>query len=232
MTPTDAVYALIHSPLVGPVTWQPVASEIRRRGGQAIIPALADLPDSPLPFWAQHADSAAQQLSAIPPHQPVIYVSHSGAGALLPAIRSRMSNPAAGYVFVDSGLPRSGATRLEVMQDEAPERAADFRRALRQGAVFPTWGDADLRGLISDDGLRAALVSSIRPRGLAFFDEPIPVSADWPDAPCACIQFSPSYDYAAEQARLRGWPVVTIPAGHFHMLNDAAAVTDAILDVL
>ncbi len=37
-----AVFVLLHSPLVGPLTWGPVADELRRRGIEAIVPALRE----------------------------------------------------------------------------------------------------------------------------------------------------------------------------------------------
>ena len=72
----------------------------------------------------------------------------------------------------------------------------------------------------------------MRPRPLAFFTEPIPVFAGWPDAPCAFLQFSPAYDVPARRAREAGWRYREIAAGHFHMLVDPAAVADALLDLI
>jgi hypothetical protein len=36
----------------------------------------------------------------------------------------------------------------------------------------------------------------------------------------------------AERARLAGWPVRQLAAGHFHQLVDPAAVADALVDLL
>ena len=51
----DKLYVLIHSPLVGPLTWSLVANEMRQRGLDVIVPALEDSSDSKEPFWKQHA---------------------------------------------------------------------------------------------------------------------------------------------------------------------------------
>jgi hypothetical protein len=74
------------------------------------------------------------------------------------------------------------------------------------------------------------MVSEIRPRGVSFFTEPIPVSASWPDAPCVYIRFSAPYDRAAAQARAADWLVYDLDAGHFHMLVNPVAVTDMIIN--
>jgi hypothetical protein len=76
------------------------------------------------------------------------------------------------------------------------------------------------------------MVAEIRPRALDFFTEPIPVFDGWPDAPCVYILFSEPYKSAAVQARESGWPTYELKAGHFHMLVDANAVTDLILEAV
>jgi hypothetical protein len=95
--------ALIHSPLVGPLTWKPVAEELRRRGVDAAVPALEDDETAGAPFWRRHAESVARALAAIPENRPLILAGHSGAGPLLPAIRQATGRAIAGYLFVDAG---------------------------------------------------------------------------------------------------------------------------------
>ena len=51
------VYVLIHSPLVGPLTWKLVADQMRQRNREVIVPTLVDSPDSEEPYWKQHAES-------------------------------------------------------------------------------------------------------------------------------------------------------------------------------
>src|SRR6202158_2131791 len=104
--------ALIPSPLVGPLTWTRVAAVLSARGVPVCLPELRDNPASPQPFWRQHAESVARTLAGSAEAQPLILVAHSGAGALLPAIRQALGCPVAGYLFVDAGLPMDGQTRL------------------------------------------------------------------------------------------------------------------------
>ena len=49
-------FVLIHSPLVGPLTWSRVAAEMRIRGQNVLVPTLEDSPESRDPFWKQHAE--------------------------------------------------------------------------------------------------------------------------------------------------------------------------------
>jgi pimeloyl-ACP methyl ester carboxylesterase len=226
----DMLYVLIHSPLVGPLTWSLVAKEMRQRGLDVIVPALEDSSDSKEPFWKQHADSVAQALAHIPTETSLTLVAHSGAGPLLPAIRQSLANPVHAYVFVDAGIPRDWASRLDLMKSEDPEWAVQFQEELARGDPFPTWSFDDLREVIPDEGLRQQMVVEIRPRGLSFFIESIPVFDGWPDAPCVYIQFGAPYEQPAIQARQAGWQVHQLEAGHFHMLVDPKTVADLIID--
>jgi len=225
-------YVLIHSPLVGPLTWELVRKELEQRGLDAVCPTLLDDPRSDQPFWKQQAESVAKSLLSIPAERRLVLVAHSGAGPLLPAIRQVLDRPVAAYDFVDAGLPRNNLSRLDLMKLEDPHWAAEFQQTLMQGERFPTWSEADLREIIPDETLRQRLVAEIQPRALAFFSEPIPVFAGWPDARCAYIQFSAAYAWDFEQARLAGWPVYELDAGHFHMLVDPQSVTKLLVEAV
>lgn len=225
----DKLFVLIHSPIVGRLTWRLVAEEMQQRGLSAIVPAVDDAPASADPFWKQHADSVAGEMNDIPSDTPVILVAHSGAGPLLPVIGASILHPVRAYVYVDAGIPRDRATRLDLMKNEDPKWAAAFQEDLVRGERFPTWSFDDLQEVIPDLAVRKEMVAELRPRGLDFFTEPIPVFEGWPDAPCVYIQFSAPYEKPAQQARRQGWIVEKINAGHFHMLADPSAVTDMII---
>lgn len=226
----DNVYVLVHSPLVGPSTWILVADQMKQRGLKVIVPTLSDIPDAKEPFWKQHAESVSQALAHLPGSQPITLVGHSGAGPLLPAIRQLLANPINAYVFVDASLPRDGASRLDLMKAEGMNWVEQFQLELERGSLYPTWSLDDLSEVIPDETLRSQLVAEIRPRALPFFAESIPVSGSWPDAPCFYIRFSAPYQIVAARAKEDGWPVYELDAGHFHMLVDAVAVTDLILE--
>jgi pimeloyl-ACP methyl ester carboxylesterase len=224
------VYVLIHSPLVGPLTWKLVADQMRQRGIQVIIPALIDLLDSEEPYWKQHAESVSKALASLPKDNFVTLVAHSGSGPLLAVIRQFLENPVHAYVFVDAGIPRAGATRLDLMYSEDSEWAQQFQAHLQSGGRFPDWSVDDLQEIIPEESLRAQMVAEIHSRALDFFTEPIPVFESWPDAPCVYILFSEPYKSTAVQARESGWDTYELEAGHFHMLVDAKVVTDLIVN--
>jgi hypothetical protein len=225
-------YVLIHSPLVGPYTWEAVAREMKQRGLNVITPALFDQSDTGLPTWKQHAECVAQSLAPIPRTHSLVLVGHSGAGPILPVIRHALDHPVSAYVFIDAGLPSNKWTRLDLMKSEDPEWAREFEQALLHGQRYPTWGEADLREVIPDENARRKLAVEINPRALPFFTETIPVFDGWPDAPCAYIKFSAPYERVAQRAHQAGWLVREVSADHFHMLVNPAAVTDMIVEAV
>jgi len=228
----DLTYVLIHSPLVGPLTWQLVKAEMEQRGLEAITPTLSNDSDSAQPYWQQHAASFSRELIQIPQDRDLVLVAHSGAGPLLPAMRQTLNQSMIGYVFVDAGIPRDNASRLDLMRLQDSRWAEEFHQTLLRGEQFPQWNAEDLREVIPNATLRQKMVAEINPRALAFFTEPIPVFAGWPDAPCAYIKFSASYAWDFEQAKSANWAVREMNAGHFHMLVDPSSVTDMIIETV
>ena len=220
-------WALIHSPLVSPFSWEATAEVLRRRGHTVVVPELRDAPGGG-PYWQQHAESAAAGLRGVA--GPLVLAAHSGAGALLPAIRQALGRPVAAYVFVDAVMPGSGGSRLAGFG--TPEEIATFRAFLEGGGRFPAWTDEDLRAMVPEAGARARLVRELRPKGLDYWTEPIPSVAGWPDAPGGYLRFTGSYRADAEQARALGWPVREMAGGHFLAMVEPEAVAEAMEGVL
>jgi hypothetical protein len=225
---------LLHSPLVGVESWGRLP-EVLRRGGVGAV-AVGVGTDGEAPFAEGYVRGAVVgALDGPPPADPLVLVGHSGAGPLLAAVGNGLKargRPVGGYLFCDAGLPEDGASRLDLLAVEDPEMAAAFRAGLERGGRFPTWSDADLEPVVPDPAARAALVGSLRPRGLAFFTEPLPASAGWPDAPCGYLRLSAVYDRWAEVAAARGWPTARLDAGHFHPLVDPDGVAAALLGLV
>lgn len=222
--PHSTTFVLIHSPLVGPFTWKPVANALRLQGWPVVVPPLNDDERAFQSCWEQHARSVANTLADLPLSTPLVLGGHSGAGPLLPAIRAMLPHSIIGYVFVDAGLPRDQATRLDLLARESPALAAQLHDLLAAGGRFPTWTDDQLCDVVPDAEARRRLLAELQPRPMPFFQEPLPVFAGWPDAPGMYVQFSSTYEPHTQQARAYGWPVHIFDAGHFHLLADPQAV--------
>jgi hypothetical protein len=151
---------------------------------------------------------------------------------LLPVIRQQLAHPIAAYVFVDAGIPQSGASRLDLIANESSAWVQSFHTFLVEGGRFPDWRDEDLAEEIPDQQLRHSLLAELQPRALPFWNEPIPVFEGWPDAPCAYLQFSPAYNVPAAYAREQGWLYRHVAGGHFLLLTDPKAVAQALVSIV
>ncbi len=223
------VVLLVHSPLVGPTTWAPVADALRTAGYEVIVPRLDSPPGIEGNYWNRHARIVAESVRAVPKDRAIILVGHSGAGPLLPAVSAALHRKVAGYIFFDAGLPRDGASRLDLF-DTAGERQ-EFRAAAVNG-ILPKWTDDDLRSSITDDALRRVFVAELPALPLAVYEEPLPVFKGWPDAPCGYVRTSATYDPFLETARKKGWPVSRVDGGHFYMLNEPARAAAILKDMV
>jgi hypothetical protein len=232
---------LLHSPLVGAGSWGALPEALRRAGVAVLAPPVDG--DERPPYARRYVErAAARVLEAAPaPAPPLVLAGHSGAGPLLPAVGAALragGRPAGGYLFCDAGLPWEGGrsaapSRLDLLAEEDPAMAAGFRAELEAGGRFPGWSDRDLAPIVPDPAARAALLASLRPRGLDFFTEPLPGDQpSWPDAPCGYLHLSAAYDTWLERAAALGWPTASLRVGHFHALVDPDGLAAAVLALL
>lgn len=182
----------------------------------------------------RYATLAAGQISVAEPTPPTVFVAHSGAGPLLPAITNLPDawRPPDGSVFLDAGIPRTRQpSRLDLLREEDGNFAVEFRNSLDAGARFPMWTVDELADVIPNRDDRIDLVQSLRPRGRDFF-KPLPAFDVWPDAPCGYLRTSAAYDYWTRIAGQRGWPVVHLDLGHFPALANPEDTLDALLELI
>jgi pimeloyl-ACP methyl ester carboxylesterase len=226
----EPVFVLIHSPLVGPTTWSPVARALERRGREAVVPSLLGVAEAAPPQW-RHVPGAVRAATARTTAS-VVLIGHSGGGLLLPTIAERVTVEVAALVFVDSFLPpAAGSVPL------APPGLMDRLRALASDGVLPPWsrwfGDDAMRELVADERLRAALEAEMPRLPLSYFDASVPLPDGWGASPCGYLLFTADpYGPSAAEAHRRGWPVAEIKGvGHLAMATDPIAVADGLLDI-
>ncbi len=223
------VFVLIHSPLVGPSTWMPVARELERRGRQVVVPSLLGAATAPPPQWRYCIDAVRAATSTL--SNQIVLVGHSGGGLLLPAIRGAVTTAVSRLIFVDSGVPASsGETPLV-----PPPLLAHLRTLAVDGTLPPWsawWGDEAMRELVPDQAARAALERELPSLPLSYFEESVPSPAGWDRVPCAYLLLSDAYRDAASDARAREWRVEEITgAQHLHLVVAPATVADVLIQL-
>ena len=219
---------LVHSPLVGPATWDRVAADLAGRGGKVGVPDLTGTVAAGPPYCLHQAEVIARSASG----QPAILIGHSGAGPLL-AAAGAIIDQVRGYIFVDAGLPTPGQSWMETAP---PELAAQLRdMADNQGWLPPWpqwWGDETLTELIPDPAMRRHFVADCPRLPLAMFEEVHPPVPRWPEAPAAYLQLSEAYEDQAAMARELGWPVAERACHHLAPLTDSALVAESLRELL
>jgi pimeloyl-ACP methyl ester carboxylesterase len=212
---------LIHSPYLGPMTWQSTADALKAHGRRVRVPSLLVVAQSAAPYWPAGVESIVGSAA----DDSVILVPHSNAGLYVPSIVEALGDRVRGVVFVDAALPSAG-----------PLTTPDFLRKLAtvDGLLPPWtswWPEADVAALFPDAQVRAAVEAEQPRMPLAYYDQLPPVRRDWTMSPAGYIWFGQPYDKGAAEAKTQGWPTVHLPGGHLHMLSDPNAVGAAVLEV-
>lgn len=172
---------LLHSPLEEPDALRGVRDALRGLGAHADLAEITD--DDGPPYAARYIARAALEIRRHAPPAPVVLAAHGEAGPLLPQIGAAQRaahRPVGGYLFVDALLPQPGSrTRAEL-------------RTTQLGTDAPV----------------PQAPGPARERPAAFATEPLPMMADWPDAPCGYLLTADGPTAGARLAELRGWPVL------------------------
>ena len=220
----DPAFVFVHSLLLGPLTWAPVAARLAADGAATVVPSLVDVTDvDDPPFWPRVVAAVDDAVRGLPEGRPVVVVTHSNAGLFAPVVTHAAGRPVAGCLFVDARLP--------ALAGPTPTASPEWLDHLRTKAVdgrlpqWTTWWDEDdVAALFPDPRTRSA-VSAEQPRlPLSYYEQQIPVPAGWDDRPCGYLLFGPPYDRTADDARERGWDVDHVPGGHLHQIVDPETV--------
>jgi hypothetical protein len=223
-----STFVLIHSPLVGPMTWQLTAEVLKDHGQRVVVPSFADAIGKGPPYYERLAAEVASAIHKSGPMESAIFVAHSGAGGLVPAAiaASRVSVSAA--LFVDAILPHPGSSWL----DTAPPPLRERIMALARDDVLPPWNkwfpQEALISLLPDENLRDSFIAELPVLPLRYFQESAPVSPRWPTARCGYLQLSSAYEQEAEEAARLGWPVRRQSVDHLAMISKPHEVAEAL----
>jgi len=225
-----SLIVLVHAPVLGPATWQPVATALSRAGHQVVVPSLTGFADDGPPYAPRLIRMAASQMPAGPGDE-VILVVHSGAGLFVPNLAVAAAAGSVAAVFVDAGLPRQSGP-VTVVEPEFLPFVRELADARSDGMVPPWpqwWPEEEISALFPDQPTRQAVIAEACPTPLAFYQETLPPLAEgWPSCGAAYLVFSEPYRRQADVAAQAGWPVRELPGGHLHMLVRPAEVAGAI----
>lgn len=218
---TTPSLVLIHSPFLGPATWQSTARALMGGGRRVEVPSLLGVARSAPPYWPAGVDAIVRSAG----DEPVVLVPHSNAGLYVPPVIEALGDQVRGVVFVDAALPGAGH-----------HTTPDFLRRLAtvDGMLPPWtawWDDADVAEVFPNAEVRAEVEAEQPRMPLAYYDHLPPAPNGWNTRPCGYIWFGTPYDKGAAQAAAYGWPTAHVPGNHLHMLADPDAVASAVLQM-
>lgn len=219
-------FVLVHSPLVGPTTWSPVADALTASGHAVTVPSLLGMPAGPPPRWRHGVETVVRQVWQA--DEPLVLVGHSGAGLLLPAIGHTLGDRIAAYLFVDAALPPPSGEVAAVpraLLDHLKTRAIDGR--LPPWSEW--WGDGAMAALVPEPAIRERLAAEMPRLPLSYFEEVIAVPNGWEQTASGYLQFSAVYDAEANEAQARGFLIEKMPGGHLQMVVDPVGVAERIV---
>ena len=225
-----ASFVLIHSPSVGPRTWQPVARRLIELGREATVPSLLHVADEGPPFWPRVVDAVRAGLGTARQDHGVVLVAHSNAGLFLPVITAALQGQVRGCIFVDAALPPSFGTAAV-----APPELLALLRDKASNGLLPRWTDwwdeEEVAPLFPNQPTRQAVTEEQPRLPLSYYQASVPVPTGWDTRPCAYLLFGPPYDELASEARGRGWIVKQLPGKHLHQLVDPDGVARSLLAI-
>jgi hypothetical protein len=141
----NIAYVLMHSPLVGPSTWEPVA----RRLPGAVVPSFLHVAAAEPPFWPIVAETVAAAVEHLPSDIEVVLVGHSNAGRFMPVVVDAIGRTVKGCLFVDAALPARSR-----MTDAVSPALLDVVRRKVDGDRVPPWSqwwdEADIAAMFPD----------------------------------------------------------------------------------
>ena len=195
-----ASLVLIHSPSVGPRTWQPVAHRLAELGWEAAVPSLLHVADEGPPFWPQVVEAVRAGLGTAEHGQGVVLVAHSNAGLFLPVITATLPGQVRGCIFVDAALPpASGAVPV------APPELLAVLRNKASGGLLPRWTDwwdeAEVAPLFPDQATRRSVTEEQPRLPLSYYEASVPVPAGgMPNRARICCSVRPMTSWPARRA--------------------------------
>ncbi|HWM74220.1 MAG TPA: alpha/beta fold hydrolase [Nocardioides sp.] len=210
---------VLPSPLLGPVSYQPLADELRSRGDETSVAECREPIRSErlVAEWSEAARAAD------------VLIAHSNAGYLAASVAGNAGVGA--VVFMDAALPpATGSTTLA-----PPEFLATLAALADDDGRLPAWTrwwPAEEMAEI----LPAPWFDRVDPRAprlsLDYFETEVSPPPGWSLGACAYLAFGTTYAAELALAREAGWPVAEVAGHHLWHLARPAEVATALLGLL
>jgi hypothetical protein len=212
---------LLHSPLVGPSTWNSLVPVLRARGHAVAVPDLTPLMAGEGPYYAALAEGAAAAVSG-----NSVLIAHSGAGALVPAVAALAEGQVRAAVFVDALLPHPGESWFAGVPPQLGDRLKSLAKNDKLPPWHAWWPKGAMEALLPDRAMGTAFLAEQGELPLASFEEPAPALTL--DIPFAYLQLSEAYGGDADAAEAQGAPVLRLALTHLAPMTHPDVIAAAL----
>lgn len=224
----DGSLLLVHSPLVGPSSWGPLAEAAIQRGIDVVRPDLTGIAEVVPPKWPYFVAGAVDAAHAL---SDTIVVGHSGAGTVLPVIGEQLGDRLSALVFVDAVVPPLGGVY------RTPAGMVGLLDEKTTDGILLKWLDwwpaEDAEELLPRPEDRTAVAADMPRLPRSFYEEEVSVPQSWSEAMrCGYLKLSDAYDEEFAEAQARRWPRHELEGTHFSIYTDAETVLNGLLELL
>lgn len=223
---SDAVFLLVHSPLVGHETWASLVPILEQAGGICHVAKLDNRHKYGEPYYSHHLAQIAEALPG-DPQTSIVAIAHSGGGNLLAALDEDRIKA---YVLVDAIYPTGPASRFSLFDDESAVQA--WRQlAATHGGMIPATALSPLAEQIENQQNKEQFLRSLTDVPIELYEENIPVSANWQAnrRPGLYVRYSDGYLADMKRAVIANWQILEAPGMHMDVLNKPGALSESIL---
>ncbi len=215
---------LVHSPLLGPSSWYPLAAVATAAGNVAIVPDLTSVADLSGRWSAAFIALAAADC---PAEGDVVFVGHSGAGVYLPGIARTVGMERASFVFVDAVVPPPSGAMVP------GDRIASLLDSHTEGGFLAPWLDwwpkTVLETILPSDADLTTLRSDSPRIPRALYSEAVAVPAGWQSRRCRYVRTSEAYRAEHQHAVAQGWDHALVEGTHLSIVTEPKTVFEQIL---
>ena len=219
-------FLLVHSPLLGPSCWGPFGKVASKAGHPIAIPDLTIASAAQPPRWEALVEAAVDAGGDLG-SEPVV-IGHSGAGVFLPEIAHRLG--AIALLFIDAVVPppqgvhRTSPSLTRLLDDQVVD-----------GKLRPWiewWPAETVADLLPHPEDRSRLSSDMPIVPRSFYDETVPVPADWSNRNCGYLRLSPAYGEEYAEAGKRGWARLRFDGDHLSIFTRPAPILSALEELI
>lgn len=233
---TDTTIVLLGGSGLGPWCWDNVAADLRRTGGNVLLPSLphqlatTNLQcDLDLSTWIEAVHTVIRVRGA----SKVVLVAHSFAGYIGAGLLERHPDDLTNVVFVDAVLPEPDSSWF----DQAGTDTERFMRSIAHDDAIPFFTREQLDTMFPDHGMNDVqmdqLLSNAVSQPIRTYEQaPITQPIDTSDATLTYVKCSRTPPMAYVTATTPGWRWNEIDTGHWPMITNPTQLANKIREAV